>query len=185
MPNISTKWRLRIHRWRAMPGASLDSEEMWFNQVANSPLPAYKKAWFTSTNFRRAISEAINREDIARIVFRGHAHPAVGTGVSRQQILVQRQAASASFRSEIRATASGAGWIPSSGRRLARSRRTRGRVLRHHECRKQVPRTHGDDDPAGSVGHRNQAERGHPGFPVADRTHHPAVSTTRLACSAW
>jgi peptide/nickel transport system substrate-binding protein len=59
-------------------GASLDSEEMWFNQVANSPLPAYKKAWFTSTNFRRAISEAINREDLARIVFRGHAHPAVG-----------------------------------------------------------------------------------------------------------
>jgi peptide/nickel transport system substrate-binding protein len=59
-------------------GASLDSEEMWFNLVASSPLPAYKKAWFTSTNFRRAISEAINREDLARIVFRGHAHPAVG-----------------------------------------------------------------------------------------------------------
>jgi peptide/nickel transport system substrate-binding protein len=59
-------------------GASLDSEEMWFNQVANSPLPSYKKAWFSSTNFRRAISEAINREDIARIVFRGHAHPAIG-----------------------------------------------------------------------------------------------------------
>jgi peptide/nickel transport system substrate-binding protein len=59
-------------------GASLDSEEMWFNQVANSPLPSYKKAWFSSTNFRRAISEAINREDIARIVFRGHARPAVG-----------------------------------------------------------------------------------------------------------
>lgn len=59
-------------------GASLDSEEIWFNQVANSPLPAYKKAWFASTNFRRGISEAINREDIARIVFRGHARPAVG-----------------------------------------------------------------------------------------------------------
>jgi len=59
-------------------GTSLDSEEMWFNQVANSPLPAYKKAWFTSTNFRRAVSEAINREDIARIVFHGHARPAVG-----------------------------------------------------------------------------------------------------------
>jgi peptide/nickel transport system substrate-binding protein len=59
-------------------GASLDSEEMWFDQVANSPLPSYKKAWFTSTNFRRAISEAINREDLARIVFRGHARPAVG-----------------------------------------------------------------------------------------------------------
>jgi len=59
-------------------GASLDSEQMWFNQVANSPLPPYKKAWFTSTNFRRALSEAINREDLARIVFHGHARPAVG-----------------------------------------------------------------------------------------------------------
>lgn len=59
-------------------GTSLDSEQIWFNQVANSPLPPYKKAWFTSTNFRRAISEAINRGDLARIVFRGHARPAVG-----------------------------------------------------------------------------------------------------------
>jgi len=59
-------------------GPSMDSEQMWFNQVANSPLPAYKKAWFRSTNFRRAISESVNREDISRIVFRGHARPAVG-----------------------------------------------------------------------------------------------------------
>jgi peptide/nickel transport system substrate-binding protein len=59
-------------------GASLDSEEMWFNQVAASPLPSYKKVWFTSTNFRRAVSEAISREDLARIVFRGHARPAIG-----------------------------------------------------------------------------------------------------------
>jgi len=58
-------------------GVSLDSEQMWFNQVASSPLPDYKKAWFTSTNFRRAVSEAINREDLARVVFRGHARPAV------------------------------------------------------------------------------------------------------------
>ena len=59
-------------------GPSLDSEHMWFNQVDNSPLPAYKKAWFRSTNFRRAVSESINREDLARIAFRGHARPAVG-----------------------------------------------------------------------------------------------------------
>jgi peptide/nickel transport system substrate-binding protein len=58
-------------------GISFDAEQMWFNQVASSPLPAYKKAWFTSTNFRRAISESINREDLARVVFRGHARPAV------------------------------------------------------------------------------------------------------------
>ncbi len=58
-------------------GVSLDSEQMWFNQVPNSPLPPYKKAWFTSTSFRRALSEAINREDLVRVVFRGHARPAV------------------------------------------------------------------------------------------------------------
>lgn len=58
-------------------GVSLDSEQMWFNQVATSPLPAYKKAWFTSTNFRHAISESINRQDLARVVYRGHAQPAV------------------------------------------------------------------------------------------------------------
>jgi len=59
-------------------GPSLDSEQMWFNQVAKAPLPGYKKNWFRSATFRRAISEAINREDLARVVFRGHAQPAVG-----------------------------------------------------------------------------------------------------------
>jgi peptide/nickel transport system substrate-binding protein len=59
-------------------GASLDSEQLWFNEVARSPIPSYKKNWFRSTTFRRAISEAINREDLSRVVFRGHAQPAVG-----------------------------------------------------------------------------------------------------------
>ena len=59
-------------------GASLDSEFMWFNQVANSPIPAYKRNWFRSTSFRRAISEAINRDDLSRVVFNGHAKPGVG-----------------------------------------------------------------------------------------------------------
>jgi peptide/nickel transport system substrate-binding protein len=59
-------------------GPSADTEQLWFNQVPSAPIPAYKLAWFTSTNFRRAVSEAINREDLARIVYRGHAHPAIG-----------------------------------------------------------------------------------------------------------
>jgi peptide/nickel transport system substrate-binding protein len=59
-------------------GPSLDSEQMWFNQVPTSPIPDYKKGWFKSQNFRRAISEAINRGDLARIVFANHAMPAVG-----------------------------------------------------------------------------------------------------------
>jgi peptide/nickel transport system substrate-binding protein len=59
-------------------GPSLDSEQMWFNEVAKAPLPEYKKNWFRSANFRRAISGAINRDDLARVVFRGHAQAAVG-----------------------------------------------------------------------------------------------------------
>jgi peptide/nickel transport system substrate-binding protein len=59
-------------------GASLDSEQLWFNEVAKAPIPAYKKNWFSSANFRRAISGAINREDLSRIVFHGHAQPAAG-----------------------------------------------------------------------------------------------------------
>jgi peptide/nickel transport system substrate-binding protein len=59
-------------------GPSLDSEQVWFNEVAKAPIPAYKKNWFRSANFRRAISEAINREDLSRIVYHGHAQPAVG-----------------------------------------------------------------------------------------------------------
>ncbi|MGA3104240.1 MAG: ABC transporter substrate-binding protein [Terriglobales bacterium] len=59
-------------------GASLDSDFLWFNQVASAPIPEYKRAWFRSTNFRLAISEGINRDDLSRVVFNGHAQPAVG-----------------------------------------------------------------------------------------------------------
>ncbi len=59
-------------------GPSMDSEQVWFNQVPSAPIPAYKRAWFRSRNFRRAISEAINREDMARIVFNRRARPAIG-----------------------------------------------------------------------------------------------------------
>jgi peptide/nickel transport system substrate-binding protein len=59
-------------------GPSLDSEQMWFNQVAKAPLPQYKKNWFRSAVFRRAISAAINRQDLSGVVFLGHAQPAAG-----------------------------------------------------------------------------------------------------------
>jgi peptide/nickel transport system substrate-binding protein len=59
-------------------GTSTDSEQLWFNQVPTAPIPAYKLAWFTSTAFRRAVSEAINRDDLARVVFHGHARAAIG-----------------------------------------------------------------------------------------------------------
>jgi peptide/nickel transport system substrate-binding protein len=59
-------------------GPSLDSEFVWFNQVPAAAFPEYKKVWFRSTEFRKAISLAINRADLARIVYAGHAQPAYG-----------------------------------------------------------------------------------------------------------
>ncbi len=57
-------------------GASLNTEQMWFNQSPASPLPAYEKAWFANTSFRQAVSLAIRRADLARIAYKGHATPA-------------------------------------------------------------------------------------------------------------
>ena len=59
-------------------GPSYDNEMLWFNQVAKAPIPQYKKDWFSSPVFRRALSGAINRSDIARLVYRGYAQPAGG-----------------------------------------------------------------------------------------------------------
>jgi len=59
-------------------GRSLEGEQLWFNQVARSPIPECRKEWFRSRDFRRAISQAINRADLARVVYRGRAAPAIG-----------------------------------------------------------------------------------------------------------
>jgi peptide/nickel transport system substrate-binding protein len=69
---------------KAMPaaarnlGASLDPEFLWFNQSPSAAIPEWKKKWFASAVFRHAISASIHRDDLARIVFRGYAHPAAG-----------------------------------------------------------------------------------------------------------
>ena len=59
-------------------GTGLDAEELWFNQSPAAPLPGYKKTWFGIKEFRKAISMAINREDLCRIVYAGYAKPAYG-----------------------------------------------------------------------------------------------------------
>lgn len=77
-PAIYDKFSVQDRSLVQDAGPSADTEQLWFNQAPTAPLPAYKQAWFVSTNFRRAISEAINRADLVRIVYRGHAQPAVG-----------------------------------------------------------------------------------------------------------
>jgi peptide/nickel transport system substrate-binding protein len=59
-------------------GPSLDVVTLWFNLNSAAPLPEWKKQWFASAAFRRAISMSVNRDDLCRIVWRGHANPASG-----------------------------------------------------------------------------------------------------------
>lgn len=59
-------------------GVSLDSEFLWFNEAPARTLPEWKRRWFTSTAFRRAVSGAVQRNDLSRVVYRGYAHPAFG-----------------------------------------------------------------------------------------------------------
>jgi len=59
-------------------GTGLDAEEFWFNESPTGPLSEYKKAWFRMTEFRQAVSMAINRADLCRIVYGGYAKPAYG-----------------------------------------------------------------------------------------------------------
>lgn len=59
-------------------GASLNTEQMWFNQAPGAPLPAWEKGWFQSQGFRMAVSQAIHRADLVRIAYAGHATPANG-----------------------------------------------------------------------------------------------------------
>jgi peptide/nickel transport system substrate-binding protein len=59
-------------------GPSLESELLWFNQAPGAPLPESKKAWFRSAAFRHAILQAINRDDLCRVVYHDHARTAVG-----------------------------------------------------------------------------------------------------------
>jgi peptide/nickel transport system substrate-binding protein len=59
-------------------GPTMDAEFLWFNMAPQAPVASYKKAWFESQAFRRAISQAIQRDDLSRVVYHGHASPSAG-----------------------------------------------------------------------------------------------------------
>jgi len=78
-------------------GPSLETEQLWFNQVASAPIPAHKKEWFRSSPFRRAISEAINRADLCRVVYRNRATPAAGPISPANRVWVNETLKAAAF----------------------------------------------------------------------------------------
>lgn len=81
-------------------GPSFDSEMLWFNQVDRAPLPEYKKEWFRSRAFRKAVSHAINRADIARLVYRGHAEPASGPFTAANKLWFNNKVRADAFSAE-------------------------------------------------------------------------------------
>ncbi len=77
-PESSARLSKEMPRAVLNAGPSLDAEFFWFNQSPAGPGPAYKRRWFQSKVFRQAISAAVNRDDLIRLVYRGYAHAAVG-----------------------------------------------------------------------------------------------------------
>jgi peptide/nickel transport system substrate-binding protein len=136
-------------------GPSLDSEQLWFNEVAKSPIPAYKKNWFRSANFRRAISEAINREDLSRVVFHGHAQPAVGPFSPANKFW---------FNGKLKPQT----YSPDAAQR---QRRQRGRFFHHHQRWQQDTGAHGRADSGRPPENRHPRKRGYARLPFPDRTH--------------
>ena len=59
-------------------GPGLLSERLWFNLGPKAPIEEHKRRWFADVRFRRAISLAVDRRGMARVVFSGRATPAAG-----------------------------------------------------------------------------------------------------------
>jgi peptide/nickel transport system substrate-binding protein len=59
-------------------GPGLLTERLWFNLGPEAPIEEHKRRWFGDLRFRRAISLALDRRAMARVVFSGRATPAAG-----------------------------------------------------------------------------------------------------------
>jgi peptide/nickel transport system substrate-binding protein len=57
-------------------GPGLTTDHLWFNLTPKAA--AVKRAWFNEVRFRRAVSHAIDRESIAKVVLQGLATPLYG-----------------------------------------------------------------------------------------------------------
>jgi peptide/nickel transport system substrate-binding protein len=59
-------------------GPGLLSERLWFNLNPEAGIEEHKKLWFSDVRFRQAVSRAIDRRAMARVVYSGRATPASG-----------------------------------------------------------------------------------------------------------
>lgn len=77
-PNLYLDLQKKDPRAARDAGPATGSEFLWLNQKPTAKVPAYKRKWFESQAFRRAIASAISREDLCKLVYQGLATPAAG-----------------------------------------------------------------------------------------------------------
>ncbi len=77
-PDLYERLRTEAPGTAVDAGPTLDSESLWFNQAKRAPISEHGKEWFRSASFRHAVSQAIQRADLCRVVYRGHATAAAG-----------------------------------------------------------------------------------------------------------
>ena len=165
--------RCRTRWWT--PGPRSIGRRYFSTRSPTAPLPEYKRRWFRSTDFRRAISEAIRRDDIVRIVYHGHARPAAGPVSVANRFWLNPALKPGSGSDSAAMALLAAGGLPSRRQCVARSRRQQSRVLDDHQRGQQAARTHAGFDPAGSGAVRDPAQCRGAGLSVAHRTHQPHV----------
>jgi hypothetical protein len=143
--------------------------------------PTYKKNWFRSANFRRAISEAINREDLsARRLPR--ACPACRSGHFRRRINSGSTASSSAQTYSHRCSVEGAARTRASAWKmecLKTKTAIRSCVFHYHERGQQVSRTHGGIYPGRPAENRHPRKRGHTRLPFPDRAYDAKLSITK------
>jgi peptide/nickel transport system substrate-binding protein len=130
-------------------GPSFDAEFFWFNQNQAAPGPAYKKEWFQSKSFRQALSAAVNRDDIVRLVYRGYAHPAAGPMSSANKYWFNSSLAPVKYDPQLAMKL-----LRADGFRLNKSTPPRsswkyGRILVNYECGIENQGANRDDVAAG------------------------------------
>ena len=153
-------------------GPTLESEMLWFNMNPAAPIEPTARVWFASRNFRLAVSHAIRRDDLCRVVYHGHAQPGVGPFSAANRFWFNQRLKPPAFDLEQARrllSADGFRLAGQPGARRCAIGGPRGGILRDHQCRQPGARTHRRHDAAGSGGHRHSPEYRDAGFSVADR----------------
>ncbi len=153
-------------------GPSFDVDFAWFNLVPIAPIPAYKKGWFQSRNFRLALNDAINREDLCRIVYLGYAKPALGpfSPANVQAFWFnQNLKPQMYFDFRRRTKTPPRRRLPTNQQRTPRQVRQPGRVFPPY--RRQEPRIHGRPHPTGPQENRHPPQPRHARIQLPHRTH--------------